>query len=153
MTKIDLALQGAPVRTPIAKAARRDAKIWLCLGLMGLDAVALMAGFAVTLIIEAPRSISESLLTALLGALLVHAAIAFQNQAYNPRCLTKPLKSCRQTMLSFATTLLVFLLAAFSLRVTGDVPRFVRGLQHLRGRRRFHRRDREGPQAVALTDQ
>ena len=75
MTKIDLALQGAPVRTPIAKAARRDAKIWLCLGLMGLDAVALMAGFAVTLIIEAPRSISESLLTALLGALLVHAAI------------------------------------------------------------------------------
>ncbi|NYF33917.1 MULTISPECIES: exopolysaccharide biosynthesis polyprenyl glycosylphosphotransferase [Sphingopyxis] len=128
MTKIDLALQGAPLRTPIAKAARRDAKIWLCLGLMALDAVALMAGFAVTLIIEAPRNVSEGLLTALFGALLVHAAIAFQNQAYNPRCLTKPLKSCRQTLISFATTLLVFLLAAFSLRVTGDVPRFALGM-------------------------
>src|SRR3546814_20221685 len=82
MTKIDLALHVAPVRTPLAKAARRDAKIWLCLSLMALDAVALLAGFAVTLIIEAPRSISEGLLTAMFGALLVHAAIAFQNQAY-----------------------------------------------------------------------
>src|SRR3546814_9977098 len=53
-----------------------------CLSLMALDAVALLAGFAVTLIIEAPRSISEGLLTAMFGALLVHAAIAFQNQAY-----------------------------------------------------------------------
>src|SRR3546814_4969431 len=80
MTKIDLALHGAPVRTPLAKAARRDAKIWLCLSLMALDAVALLAGFAVTLIIEAPRSISEGLLTAMFGAPLVHAALAFPNQ-------------------------------------------------------------------------
>ena len=58
----------------------------------------------------------------------VHAAIAFQNQAYNPRCLTRPIKSCRQTLISFATTLLVFLLVAFSLRVTGKVPRFALGM-------------------------
>jgi exopolysaccharide biosynthesis polyprenyl glycosylphosphotransferase len=128
MTKIDLALHDASVRTPLAKAARRDAKIWLCLGLIALDAVALIFGFAVTLIIEAPRSISDGLLTAMAGALLVHAAIAFQNQAYNPRCLTKPVKSCRQTLISFATTLLVFLLVAFSLRVTGKVPRFALGM-------------------------
>ena len=128
MTKIDLALDGAPVRRPLAKVARRDAKIWLCLALMGLDAVALMAGFAMTLAIEATRGISDGLWTAMIGALLVHAAIAFQNQAYNPRCLTKPLKSCRQTMISFATTLLVFLLAAFSLRVTGEVPRLALGM-------------------------
>jgi len=128
MTKIDLALQGAPVRTPLAKAARRNAKIWLCLGLMALDAFALACGFAVTLIIEQPRGISDGLLTAMLGALLVHAAIAFQNQAYNPRCLTRPVKSCRQTLISFATTLLVFLLVAFSLRVTGKMPRFAIGM-------------------------
>lgn len=127
MTKLDLALDGAPVRTPLAKAARRDAKIWLCLALMALDAAALAAGFAVTLIIEAPRSISDGLWTAMLGALLVHAAIAFQNQAYNPRCLTRPIKSCRQTLISFATTLLIFLLVAFSLRVTGKVPRLAVG--------------------------
>src|SRR3546814_5293117 len=64
----------------------------------------------------------------MLGALLVHATIAFQNQAYIPRCLTKPLKSCRQTLISFATTLLVFLLAAFSLKVTGEVPRLALGM-------------------------
>src|SRR3546814_11897851 len=64
----------------------------------------------------------------MVGALLVHAAIAFQNQAYNPRCLTRPLKSCRQTLISFATTLLIFLLAAFSLRVTGQVPRLALGM-------------------------
>lgn len=128
MTRIDLALHGAPIRTPLAKAARRNAKIWLCLSLIALDAVALAFGFAVILIIEAPRSISDGLLTAMIGALLVHAAIAFQNQAYNPRCLTKPIKSCRQTLISFATTLLVFLLAAFSLRVTGKVPRFALGM-------------------------
>lgn len=128
MTKIDLALHGAPVRTPLAKAARRDAKIWLCLGLIALDAVALAFGFAVTLMIEAPRSISEGLLTAMFGALIVHAAIAFQNQAYNPRCLTHPVKSCRQTLISFATTLFVFLLVAFSLRMTGKVPRFAVGM-------------------------
>lgn len=128
MTKIDLALHGAPLRRPLAKAARRDAKIWFCLGLMALDAMALAFGFLVTLMIEAPRSISDGLLTAMLGALLVHAAIAFQNQAYNPRCLTHPVKSCRQTLISFATTLLVFLLAAFSLRVTGKVPRLALGM-------------------------
>lgn len=128
MTKIDLALHGAPVRTPLAKAARRNAKIWLCLSLIALDAVALAFGFAVILIVEAPRSISDGLLTAMVGALLVHAAIAFQNQAYNPRCLTRPIKSCRQTLISFATTLLVFLLVAFSLRVTGKVPRFALGM-------------------------
>lgn len=128
MTKIDLALHGAPVRTPLAKAARRNAKIWLCLGLIALDAVALAFGFAVTLMIEQPRGVSDGLLTAMLGALLVHAAIAFQNQAYNPRCLTQPVKSCRQTLISFATTLLVFLLAAFSLRVTGKVPRLALGM-------------------------
>jgi exopolysaccharide biosynthesis polyprenyl glycosylphosphotransferase len=128
MTKVDLAIRGAPVRTPLAKAARRDAKIWLCLGLMALDAGALAFGFAVTLIIEMPRSISEGLWTAMFGALFVHAAIAFQNQAYNPRCLTRPLKSVRQTLLSFATTLFVFLLVAFSLRMTGKVPRFAVGM-------------------------
>ncbi|MBJ7498476.1 MAG: exopolysaccharide biosynthesis polyprenyl glycosylphosphotransferase [Sphingopyxis sp.] len=128
MTKIDLALHGAPIRTPLAKAARRNAKIWLCLSLIALDAVALAFGFAVALIIEAPQHISDGLLTAMVGALLVHAAIAFQNQAYNPRCLTKPVKSCRQTLISFATTLLVFLLVAFSLRVTGKVPRFAVGM-------------------------
>lgn len=128
MTKIDLALHGAPVRTPLAKAARRDAKIWLCLGLIALDAMALAFGFAVTLMIDAPRSISEGLLTAMLGALFVHAAVSFQNQAYNPRCLTHPVKSCRQTLISFATTLFVFLLVAFSLRMTGKVPRFAVGM-------------------------
>ena len=69
MTRIDLALHGAPIRTPLAKAARRNAKIWLCLSLIALDAVALAFGFAVTLIIEAPRSISDGLLTAMVGAL------------------------------------------------------------------------------------
>lgn len=128
MTKIDLALHGAPVRTPLAKAARRDAKIWLCLGLIALDAAALAVGFAVTLMIEQPRAISDGLLTAMLGALFVHFAIAFQNQAYNPRCLTHPVKSVRQTLLSFATTLFVFLLVAFSLRITGKVPRLAIGM-------------------------
>lgn len=127
MTKIDLALQHASVRTPIAKAARRDAKIWLCLGLMALDAAALACGFAVALMIEAPRSISDGLWTAMFGALFVHAAIAFQNQAYNPRCLTQPVKSVRQMLISFATTLFIFLLVAFSLRVTGKMPRLAIG--------------------------
>ncbi len=128
MTKIDLDFQAVSARTPLAKAARRNAKIWLCLGLIVLDAMALAAGFAVTLLVENSRGISEELWTAMGGALLVHAAIAFQNQAYNPRCLTQPIKSCRQTLLTFATTLLIFLLAAFSLRVTGKVPRLALGL-------------------------
>lgn len=127
MTKIDLDFQAVSARTPLAKAARRNAKIWLCLGLIVLDAMALAAGFAVTLLVENSRGISEGLWTAMGGALLVHAAIAFQNQAYNPRCLTQPIKSCRQTLLTFATTLLIFLLAAFSLRVTGKVPRLALG--------------------------
>jgi exopolysaccharide biosynthesis polyprenyl glycosylphosphotransferase len=128
MTKIDVALQGAPVRTPLAKAARRDAKIWFCLGLIALDAVALAFGFAVTLMIASPLGISDGMLTAIFGALVVHGAIAFQNQAYNPRCLTQPVKSCRQILISFATTLFVFLLAAFSLKVTGEVSRFAVGM-------------------------
>ncbi|WHU00972.1 exopolysaccharide biosynthesis polyprenyl glycosylphosphotransferase [Sphingomonas sp. NIBR02145] len=128
MSKIDLAIQGVPTRTPLAKVARRNAKIWLSLSLIASDALALALGFAVALVIEEPRHISDELWTAMAGLLFVHAAIAFQNQAYNPRCLTKPSKSVRQALLSFATTLLVFLFAAFALRVTGKVPRFALGM-------------------------
>ncbi|SNS27539.1 exopolysaccharide biosynthesis polyprenyl glycosylphosphotransferase [Sphingopyxis indica] len=128
MTKIDLALHGAPVRIPLAKAARRNAKIWLCLSLILLDAFALIAGFAVVLIVQAPQPVAGGLWTMMPGALFVQAAIAFQNQAYNPRCLTEPVKSCRQTLTSFAMTLLVFLLVAFSLGVTSKFPRLALGL-------------------------
>ena len=128
MSKIDLAIHGVPSRTPLAKTARRNAKIWLCLSLMATDALALVAGFAVALLVQEPRAVSDGLVTAMLGALFVHAAISFQNQAYSPRCLTRPGRCCRQALFSFATTLLVFLLVAFSLRVTGKVPRFAIGM-------------------------
>lgn len=128
MSRMDLAINGFPSGTPLAKAARRNAKIWLCLSLMAADAVALLIGFAVALTVEQPSGISEGMLTAMLGAILVYAAIAFQNHAYNPRCLTKGARSCRQALLSFATVLLIFLLVAFSLRVTGRLPRFAIGM-------------------------
>src|SRR3546814_19438520 len=58
--------------------------------------------FAVVLIVQAPQPVAGGLWTMMPGALFVQAAIAFQNQAYNPRCLTEPVKSCRQTLTSFA---------------------------------------------------
>lgn len=124
MSKIDLAIQGRAWRTPLASAARRSAKIWLCLTLIGADALALLAGFAVGVHIEQPGRVSEDVWTSLLGVMLVHAAISFQNQAYNAKCLTSPLRSCRQALLSLAGTLLLFLLVVFSLKLTGRLPRF-----------------------------
>ncbi|UIJ47332.1 exopolysaccharide biosynthesis polyprenyl glycosylphosphotransferase [Sphingomonas cannabina] len=74
--------------------------------------------------VEQPGSVSGHAWSSLLGGMVVYAGVAFQNQAYNPRCLTSPTKSCRAALLSFAATALIFLLAVFSLKVTGRLPRF-----------------------------
>jgi polysaccharide biosynthesis protein PslA len=124
MSKIDLAIHGYPSRTPFATAARRSAKVWLCLTLIGADALALLVGFAIGVEVEQPGTISSDVWTTLLGVMLVHAGIAFQNQAYTTKCLTSGLSSCRQALLSIAGTLLIFLLVVFSLKVTGRLPRF-----------------------------
>jgi hypothetical protein len=120
MSKIDLAIQGYPSRPSLGSAARRSAKVWLCLTLIGADALALLVGFATGLRIEQPGTVSSDVWTSLLGGMVVYAGVAFQNQAYNPRCLTSALYSVRQVLLSFATTMLIFLLVVFSLKVTGS---------------------------------
>lgn len=124
MSKIDLAIQGYPSRTPFATAARRSAKVWLCLTLIGADAMALLVGFALALRIERPGAISDDVWTSMLGVLVVYGGIAFQNQSYNPRCLVSAITSCRQAMISLGTTLLVFLLAVFALKLAATLPRF-----------------------------
>jgi exopolysaccharide biosynthesis polyprenyl glycosylphosphotransferase len=128
MSKIDLAIQGYPSRTPFASAARRSAKVWLCLTLIGADALALLVGFAVGVQVEQPGNISGDVWTSLLGVILVHAGISFQNQAYGIKCLTGVACSLRQALLSIAATLLLFLLVVFSLKVTGRLPRFALSL-------------------------
>jgi len=128
MSKIDLAIHGYPSRTPFATAARRSAKVWLCLTLIGADALALLVGFAVGLQVEQPGVISSDVWTTLTGVILVHAGISFQNQAYGTKCLTSAACSVRQALLSIAATLLVFLLVVFSLKVTGRLPRFALSL-------------------------
>lgn len=128
MSKIDLAIRGYPSRAPFAVAARRNARVWLCLALIGTDALALLGGFAMGLQVEQPASLSDGLLTSIMGALLVHAGIAFQNQAYGVQCLTSATTSVRQALLSLAGTMLLFLLVAFSLKVTGQLPRFALSL-------------------------
>ncbi|AQR72322.1 sugar transferase [Sphingomonas sp. LM7] len=124
MSKIDLAIHGYPSRTPFATAARRSARVWLCLTLIGADALALIIGFAIGLRVEQPGMISGDVWTTLAGVLLIHAGISFQNQAYSTKCLTSAACSTRQALLSIAATLLIFLLAVFSFKVTGRLPRF-----------------------------
>jgi polysaccharide biosynthesis protein PslA len=124
MSKIDLAIQGYPNRTPFASAARRSAKVWLCLTLIGADALALIIGFAVGLQVEQPGTISGDVWTTLVGVILVHAGISFQNHAYATKCLTNAINSVRKALLSVAATMLLFLLVVFSLKVTGQLPRF-----------------------------
>jgi len=128
MSKIDLAIHGYPSRTPFASAARRSAKVWLCLALIGADALALLVGFAVGLSVEQPGSVSGNVWTSMLGALLVYVGIAFQNEAYASKSLTSGVTSCRQALVSIAATLLLFLLVVFSLKVTGRMPRFALSL-------------------------
>lgn len=128
MSKIDLAIQGYPSRTPFATAARRSAKVWLCLTVIGADALALIIGFAIGLQVEQPGSISGDVWTTLAGVLLVHAGISFQNQAYSTKCLTSALQSVRAALVSAAATLLLFFLVVFSLKVTGTLPRFALSL-------------------------
>lgn len=123
MSKIDLAIHGYPNRTPFASAARRSAKVWLSLTLIGADTLALIIGFAIGLRVEQPGTISGDVWTSLLGVILVHVGISFQNQAYSTRCLTNAACSTRQALLSIAGTLLLFLLVVFSLKVTGQLPR------------------------------
>jgi len=124
MSKIDLAIHDFPRPSPLMAAAKRSAKIWLCLILIAGDMLALLVGFAVGAQIEQPNSISADVWTSLIGVLLVFAAVAFQNQAYNPKCLTSGTTSTRRALTSLAATMLLFLLVFFSLKVTGTLPRF-----------------------------
>jgi lipopolysaccharide/colanic/teichoic acid biosynthesis glycosyltransferase len=121
--KADLAIRNQLHRTGFAPAARRNLKISLCLALIGADALALLVGFVVGLHIAQPGSISDGVWTSFFGGMLVYFAVAFQNQAYNPKALTSATTSVRQAIVSLAATMLIFLLVVFSLKVTGRVPR------------------------------
>ncbi|WP_404337290.1 exopolysaccharide biosynthesis polyprenyl glycosylphosphotransferase [Sphingomonas sp. MMS12-HWE2-04] len=124
MSKIDLAIRGYPDRMPLATMARRSAKVWFSLSLIGADALALLVGFLVGVGIEDRGAISGDAWTSLLGVIVVFTGVAFQNQAYSARCLTSGTASCRQVLLSISTTLLIFFLVVFSLKLTGHLPRF-----------------------------
>jgi lipopolysaccharide/colanic/teichoic acid biosynthesis glycosyltransferase len=128
MSKIDLAIQDFPRRAPLLVAAKRSAKIWLCLILIVADMLGLLIGFGVGAQVEQPRIISAEVWTALLGGMLVYGALAFQNQAYGPKCLTSGTASVRQALISVSATMLLFLLVTFSLKVTGSLPRFALSL-------------------------
>lgn len=128
MSKIDLAIQDFPRRAPLLVAAKRSAKIWLCLILIVADMIGLLIGFGIGAQVEQPRVISAEVWTALLGGMLVYGALAFQNQAYGPKCLTSGTASTRQALISVCATMLLFLLVAFSLKVTGSLPRFALSL-------------------------
>ena len=52
MAKIDLAIHDFPRPSPLMAAAKRSAKIWLCLILIAGDMLALLVGFAVGAQIE-----------------------------------------------------------------------------------------------------
>jgi exopolysaccharide biosynthesis polyprenyl glycosylphosphotransferase len=123
MSEIDLAIRGFPTHLTFASAAKRSVKVWLCLALIGADALALLAGFMIGVQVRQPWTVSADAWTSLLGAMLVYAAVAFQNQAYGPKCLVNAITSCRQAILSLAATMLIFLLVLFSLKVTGHLPR------------------------------
>ncbi|WP_233222277.1 exopolysaccharide biosynthesis polyprenyl glycosylphosphotransferase [Allosphingosinicella deserti] len=123
MSKVDLAIQNQLHRTGFAPAARRNLRVSLCLSLIGADVLALLVGLMVGLHIAQAGSVSEGVWTSFLGGVLVYLAIAFQNQAFNPKVLTSATASVRQAILSLAATMLIFLLAVFSLKVTGQLPR------------------------------
>ncbi|QAY79905.1 exopolysaccharide biosynthesis polyprenyl glycosylphosphotransferase [Sphingosinicella sp. BN140058] len=91
--------------------------------MIGADALALFVGLLVGLHIAQSGSISDGVWTFFLGGMIVYFAVAFQNQAYNPKVLTSATASVRQVVVSLAATMLIFLLVVFSLKVTGRVPR------------------------------
>ena len=122
MSKIDLAITACPSHSA-SSAVTRTTKIWLCLALIAADALALLAGFAIGVEAGRPGPISQDAWTSFAGVILIHSVISFQNQAYTPKCLTRATLSCRQSLLSLAATTLIFLLAAFSLKITGSLPR------------------------------
>ncbi len=122
MSKIELAIEGAPYRQPAAAAFQRNARFWLCLLLLFADLAALVTGFLLGMRAASPTPTAD-LWQPLAGGMLVYAIVAFHNQAYHPRCLTHTMTSCRSAATAFAATLLIFLLVVFSLKATGNLSR------------------------------
>ncbi|BAV63574.1 sugar transferase [Sphingobium cloacae] len=123
MSKIDLAIEGVPGRQPAAATARQNTRLWLCLLMLLADMAALGAGFAIGMGTAAIPVLSAELWQPLFGGMIVYGFVAFHNQAYNPRCLTKATASCRSAALALAGTLLIFLLVLFSLKATSELSR------------------------------
>lgn len=123
MSKIDLAIAGSPSRQPTATAVLRNVRLWLCLGLLVADLVALAAGFAIGLRAAGVPVMSGEFWQPLAGGMIVFGIVAFHNQAYNPTCLTRLTPSLRNAGMALAGTLLVFLLVVFSLKATGQLSR------------------------------
>ncbi|WP_022683984.1 sugar transferase [Sphingobium bisphenolivorans] len=123
MSKIDLAIEGVPSRQPASAAVQRNTRLWLCLLMLVADMAALATGFAVGLRVAGVPWLGEGVWQPLLGGMIVYGVLAFHNQAYNPACLTRMSRSCRNAGMALAGTLLIFLLVLFSLKATGQMSR------------------------------
>ncbi|MGH6612730.1 exopolysaccharide biosynthesis polyprenyl glycosylphosphotransferase [Sphingomonas sp.] len=123
MSKIDLAIHGFPSSQPSAAMVYRNARIWLCMGLVVADCVAIAAGFAVGAGVAPTGTVFPDFWTSLSAALLAYVIVAFNNQAYNPRCLTGSIVTSRSAIAAIAGTLLVFFLVVFSLKATSQLSR------------------------------
>jgi exopolysaccharide biosynthesis polyprenyl glycosylphosphotransferase len=93
------------------------------MSLVVADCVALAAGFAVGVRVAPAGTVFPDIWTSLTCALLVYVIVAFNNQAYHPRCLTGSIATSRSALAALAGTLLIFFLVVFSLKATGHLSR------------------------------
>ncbi len=87
------------------------------------DMIALMVGFLVGSTITPITGTTAEVVAPLLAGMLVFGVLAFHNQAYDARCLTSALCSCRSAAIAFVSSILICLLLIFALKATNSLSR------------------------------
>ncbi|MET0370127.1 MAG: sugar transferase, partial [Sphingobium sp.] len=123
MSAIDLVMKPAIPFSQSARSISRSAVVGLSVALALADVIALISGYfigsSITPIAGTPREIAGSLF----AFITVFAVLAFHNQAYDMRCLTDIMCSCRSAALALLSSVFICFLVVFALKETSTLSR------------------------------
>lgn len=123
MSRIGLAVEADAALLRQSSSVNRNVLLGLSASLGLADMIALGVGFLAGSTITPITGTPTEVITPLLAGILVFGVLAFHNQAYDARCLTNVMCSCRSAAFAFASSILICFLIIFALKVTDSLSR------------------------------
>lgn len=123
MARIDLVMKPAFPFLRAARSISRSAVVGLSVALALADMLALMTGFFIGSSITPMNGTLQDEAASVFAFILVFGVLAFHNQAYDMRCLTNAICSCRSAILALLSSIFICFLVVFALKGTSTLSR------------------------------